>query len=100
MAQELYVGVPREKIEWFPTINPDLCKPQSCHQECIGACPRNIYERTDQSKVVVARPFECTVGDISCSFACPFEAISFPSRQALKEMLDQARKNLAQGSGL
>ena len=99
MAQALDAGVPREKIDWFPTINPDLCKPESCKQECIGACPRHIYERTAEGKVIVARPFECTVGDISCSYQCPLNAISFPSRQALKGMLDHARKNLDQGSG-
>jgi NAD-dependent dihydropyrimidine dehydrogenase PreA subunit len=100
MAQGQYAGVPREKIDWFPTINPDLCKPDACQKQCVRACPRNIYERTEQGAVVVARPYECTVGDISCSFACPFEAISFPSRQALKKMLEDARKNLDKGSGI
>jgi NAD-dependent dihydropyrimidine dehydrogenase PreA subunit len=85
---------PREKIDWFPTINIDLCKPDACQQECIRACPRNIYERTAQGKVIVARPYECTVGDISCSYQCPFEAISFPSREELKRMLSKAREKL------
>jgi NAD-dependent dihydropyrimidine dehydrogenase PreA subunit len=100
MAQEQYAGVPREKIDWFPTIHPDICKPENCHQECIRACPRNIFERRVDGMVFVARPYECTVGDISCSYQCPLNAISFPSRQALKEMLEKARKNLDQGSGL
>ena len=96
MAQETYAGVPRETIDWFPTLDPVLCQPQSCQQECIGACPRDIYERTLDGKVIVAHPYECTVGDISCSYKCPFNAISFPSRQDLKEMLDHARKNMEQ----
>ena len=94
MAQEQYAGVPREKIDWFPTINPDLCKPESCNQECISACPRNIYERAADGKVFVARPNECTVGDISCSYKCHLDAISFPSREDLKQMLIKVRKNL------
>ena len=94
MAQEQYAGIPREKIDWFPTINPELCKPASCKQECIGACPRNIYERTTEEKVIVAYPYECTVGDISCSYQCPLNAISFPSREELKQMLNKARENL------
>ena len=93
MAQEYYAGVPREKIDWFPTIDSEKCKPVSCQKECVRACPRNIYEQTEQGTVIVARPYECTVGDISCSFACPFEAISFPNREQLKQMLSKARTN-------
>jgi NAD-dependent dihydropyrimidine dehydrogenase PreA subunit len=91
--QEQYGGVPRALIDWFPTIDSKLCQPSICHQECIPACPRNIFERAEDGSVIVARPYECTVGDISCSFACPFEAISFPSRSELKEMLSKAREH-------
>lgn len=94
MAQEFYAGVPRESIDWYPIINLELCKPETCHQECIRACPRNIFERINLGNVIVARPFECTVGDISCSFQCPFQAISFPSREELKQMLMKARESL------
>jgi NAD-dependent dihydropyrimidine dehydrogenase PreA subunit len=97
MAQETYAGVPRDKIDWFPTIDPTLCQPQNCRQECVEACPRDIYERTSAGNVIVACPYECTVGDISCSFKCHLGAISFPSREELKQMLQHARKDLEQG---
>jgi len=93
-SQETYAGVPRRMIGWYPTIDPILCQPSRCHSECISACPRNIYEKTQFGIVIVARPYECTVGDISCSYACPFGAISFPSRSDLKQMLSNAREKL------
>lgn len=89
-----YAGVPRALIDWFPTIDLALCQPQQCQHECIRACPRNIFESQQDGSVVVTRPYECTVGDVSCSYACPYEAISFPSRAALKQMLASARGTL------
>jgi len=92
--QNTYAGVPRSLIDWFPTIDLEKCDYQHYHHECVTACPRSIYEITPTDSVIVARPYECTVGDISCSFACPFDAISFPSRADLKVMLTKARENL------
>jgi len=92
--QNTYSGVPRALIDWFPIIDSDKCEFQNCQQECVKACPRDIYEISTTSKVIVAKPYECTVGDISCSFACPFGAISFPTRADLKQMLSKARENI------
>jgi NAD-dependent dihydropyrimidine dehydrogenase PreA subunit len=92
--QDQYAGIPRKLIDWFPTIDGKLCHPSNCQQECIPACPRNIFEHAEDGSVIVARPYECTVGDISCGFACPFDAIFFPSRSALKAMLARAREKI------
>lgn len=86
-----YAGVPRERINWYPTIDAERCSPASCQQECIAACPQHVYARQADGSVIVAWPFRCTVGDISCSYQCPLDAISFPSKRDLRRMLEQAR---------
>jgi len=86
-----YAGVPRERIAWHPTIDPERCRPEQCQLNCIAWCPQGVYEREASGRVVVARPLTCTVGDISCSFQCPLDAISFPSKRDLRQMLQRAR---------
>jgi len=80
--ERIYAGLPRERIPWYPTIDATRCRPDACGLACIGACPQKVYEHEANGRVIVARPFACTVGDISCSFQCPFDAISFPSQRA------------------
>jgi NAD-dependent dihydropyrimidine dehydrogenase PreA subunit len=87
-----YTGIPRERIAWFPTIDPHLCRPEKCELNCVAWCQEHVYGRQADGRVVVARPYSCNVGDISCSFQCPFDAISFPSKQELRAMLQEARK--------
>jgi NAD-dependent dihydropyrimidine dehydrogenase PreA subunit len=41
--------------------------------------------------VQVSKPYECNVGDESCRFQCPLDAISLPARRELKEMLRKVR---------
>jgi NAD-dependent dihydropyrimidine dehydrogenase PreA subunit len=92
---ERYAGIPRERIAWYPTIDPERCRPGECQLNCIAACPQHVYERAQDGRVMVARPYDCTVGDISCSFQCPFEAISFPSQGELRRMLKKLREELS-----
>jgi len=89
-----YAGVPRERIAWYPTIDAERCRPGECQLNCIAWCQKMIYARDESGKVIVARPFACTVGDISCSFQCPLDAISFPSKRDLRRMLEEARQGL------
>ncbi len=89
---ESYAGVPRERIRWYPTIDAARCHPEQCQLNCMTWCPKGVYARTEDGRVVVAQPMVCTVGDISCSFQCPLDAISFPSKRDLRRMLEQARQ--------
>jgi len=91
-----YAGLPRERIAWFPTIDPGRCRPDRCELNCIAWCQEQVYEKQDDGQVVVARPLACNVGDISCSYQCPMDAISFPSKRELREMLQQVRQGLEQ----
>ena len=89
-----YAGVPRERIARYPTIAPERCLPEGCQLECMKACPQEVYARQEDGRVIVAWPFLCTVGDISCSYQCPLDAISFPSKRDLRRMLEQARSEI------
>jgi NAD-dependent dihydropyrimidine dehydrogenase PreA subunit len=91
-----YAGLPRERIPWYPTIVAEHCRPTECGLACIAACPQNVYEHQADGRVMVARPLACTVGDISCSFQCPFDAIRFPSQRELRRTLKALRQELGQ----
>ena len=90
-----YAGIPRERIAWYPTIDAERCHPEQCQLNCMAACPQHVYDRAENGKVIVARPYACTVGDISCSFQCPLEAISSPSKRDPRRMLEEARQRPA-----
>ena len=89
----MYAGIPRERIPWYPTIDAGRCDTQKCELNCIAACPKKVYARQADGQVVVAFPYTCTVGDISCSVQCPFDAISFPSQRDLRRLLRELRQN-------
>ncbi|MGQ9681428.1 MAG: hypothetical protein ACUVX9_02705 [Anaerolineae bacterium] len=93
-----FTGIPRRLIAWYPTIDPARCQPEHCELNCIAWCQEHVYERQEDGRVIVARPYDCNVGDVSCSFQCPFDAISFPSRRELRAMLQQARQQSGQGA--
>jgi NAD-dependent dihydropyrimidine dehydrogenase PreA subunit len=86
-----YTGLPRNEIDWFPRIDAAKCNPQECNYRCVSFCPFKVFARQENGAVTVAQPYECNVGDESCKFQCPLDAISFPSRAELKEMLRQVR---------
>lgn len=93
MAQDraTYTGLPRNEIDWFPRIDQEKCKPEECGFRCVKYCPFGVFAHNDDGVVKVVNPYECNVGDESCRFQCPFDAISFPTREELKEMLRKVR---------
>jgi NAD-dependent dihydropyrimidine dehydrogenase PreA subunit len=50
-----------------------------------------VFSHNGNGVVEVSKPYECNVGDESCKFQCPLDAISFPTREELKEMLRKVR---------
>jgi len=86
-----YTGLPRIEIDWYPKINPEKCKPEVCNYHCLNFCPFSVFGKNGDGKVEIQHPYECNVGDESCKFQCPLDAISFPSREELKEMLRKVR---------
>jgi NAD-dependent dihydropyrimidine dehydrogenase PreA subunit len=82
-----YKGIPRDEIDWFPTV--DLAKCSRC-KICTDNCPHNTYDWKD--KPIVARPYNCVVGCMGCANNCPEDAITFPTLVWLRDELVRLRK--------
>jgi len=83
-------GVDRSEIDWHPKIDSDKCI--GCGM-CITSCGRKVFDYID-GKSAVARPLQCMVGCSSCESWCVFDAISFPNRQYVKDLIKE--KNILQ----
>jgi len=92
---EMYEGIPRQEIPWWPAVNYDDCT--GC-QACIEHCPGNVYDWDDENAhPVVARPTNCVVYCMGCAKACPEDAISFPSKEQIVALVKELREKYASG---
>ena len=91
MSESTFMGVPRRKIPWFPTIDYDKCN--YC-MECDKFCPHQVFERreAEQRKLVVANPNNCVVFCRACAKTCGPDAISFPEKTAIVAMIKKIRE--------
>jgi len=89
------IGYPREKINWFPTVDSEKCV--KCGM-CMN-CAMNVYEWTQEGPRVAA-PYRCIVGCSTCANFCQGGAIIFPEVDGLREIyrregiLEKIRKQL------
>jgi len=74
-------GYPREKVEWYPTIDESKCV--SCGM-CMN-CGKKVYEWVNGMPKVV-RPYECVVGCTTCANLCLGNAINFPDIKTIREL--------------
>lgn len=75
--------IPRQLIPWFPTVDDDLCVGD---QECFNFCKNDVFAWDDEhNRPIVANPYNCVVGCQACMNVCPVEAITFPSKEELRE---------------
>ena len=78
-------GVPREEIEWHPTVEKELCI--GCGL-CVLGCEANVYAFDfNENKPVVVAPLNCKVGCVTCANTCPVHAISFPPLSYVHKMI-------------
>jgi NAD-dependent dihydropyrimidine dehydrogenase PreA subunit len=78
-------GVPREEIDWAPIIDIDKCT--GCGM-CATSCGRSVFDYNwENKKAVVVRPLQCMVGCTSCEVWCVFNAISFPDKKYIREVI-------------
>ena len=55
----VYLGIPRQMIPWFPTVDAENCV--GC-RECIKFCHDTVYAFDERSKkVYVENPWHCQV---------------------------------------
>ncbi len=76
-----FAGYPREKIDWYPTIDKDKCLKCGI---CMN-CGQKVYKWTKEG-AVVANPYKCVVGCTTCATLCMGNAISFPDKENLREL--------------
>ncbi len=78
-------GVPREQIDWHPTIDENKCT--GCGM-CVTSCGRDVFGYDEgKRKAVVARPLQRLVGCTSCEAWCVFNAIGFPDKQYVRDVI-------------
>lgn len=78
-------GYPREKVEWFPTIDPKKCV--KCGM-CMN-CGRNVYDwKKDGARV--ARPYNCIVGCTTCANLYQGNTITFQDIKTIRELYKKA----------
>jgi len=87
-----YMGIPREKIPWRPTVDPDKCI--GCG-ECLSTCPNEVYVMNEElGRVEVVNPGNCVVLCDKCAEFCEQGAISFPDVRETKKLLLKLAKEL------
>jgi NAD-dependent dihydropyrimidine dehydrogenase PreA subunit len=90
MSDSTFMGVPRAKITWYPTI--DYAKCNDC-MECDKFCPHRVFERRDGEgrRLVVANPNHCVVFCRACAKTCGPDAISFPDKAETVTLIKKIR---------
>jgi NAD-dependent dihydropyrimidine dehydrogenase PreA subunit len=91
MSDDTFMGVPREKIPWYPTIDYDKC--DFC-MECDKFCPHKVFERREgeERKLVVANPGNCVVFCRACGKTCAPDALSFPDKKEITALIKRLRE--------
>ncbi len=93
MSEENWYGIPRSKIQWYPTIDYEKCV--SCGK-CVDYCKLGTYgfeERDGKNRPVVKNPNNCVVLCTGCDSICPSDAIAHQSNKQTREIIKGLRKN-------
>jgi NAD-dependent dihydropyrimidine dehydrogenase PreA subunit len=91
MSGRPYMGIPREDIPWFPTIDAEKCT--NCGA-CKDFCTNDVFALGETSTQVV-NPLNCVVGCSSCARICPADAVSFPDQKEFVATLTRLREQYA-----
>jgi NAD-dependent dihydropyrimidine dehydrogenase PreA subunit len=85
----LWHGIPREEIQWHPTIIVERC--MGCGL-CVTSCGRNVYAfNYEANKPVVVAPLMCMVGCTTCATNCTRDAIEFPSTGYIRQLIRECK---------
>lgn len=80
-------GIPREQIDWHPSVIADRCI--GCGL-CATSCGRGVYAFDyEANKPVVVAPQMCMVGCTTCATICTQDALEFPSQGYIRQVIRQ-----------
>ena len=90
MSEDTFMGVPRDTIDWKPTIDYEKCN--YC-MECFDFCPHKVFEKRedDPIKLVVVNPLNCVVFCRACSKTCGLDALAFPNKIEVSKKIKETR---------
>ncbi|SEA59820.1 NAD-dependent dihydropyrimidine dehydrogenase, PreA subunit [Eubacterium aggregans] len=91
MADQTFMGVPRDTIDWSPQI--DYAKCNGC-MDCFDFCPHQVYKKTPDSPkpLIVENPLNCVVFCRACGKTCGLDAITFPDKGETTRHIKAIRK--------
>lgn len=89
MENEKWFGIPRNEIDWYPTIDYSKCI--GC-MACIHKCKHGVYAVVDGKPKITAQE-NCVVGCTNCQSLCKNKAISFPPKSYLHELTKRKEFN-------
>ncbi len=97
MSENTFMGVPRDKIDWAPTIDYSKC--DYC-MECEIFCPHQVFEvrENEEKKLIVKNPDNCVVFCRACSKTCGPDALTFPNKAETTKRIKEIRKELKEGA--
>ena len=82
-------GIPRQEIAWHPTVMADRCV--GCGL-CVTSCGRQVYAFDYQAnRPVVVNPDHCMVGCTTCATVCTQDALEFPSRGFIRQLVRERK---------
>ena len=92
--KDTFMGVPRDTIDWKPTIDYEKC--DYC-MVCFDFCPHHVFEKRENEpiKLVVANPLNCVVFCRACSKTCGPDALSFPSKAEVSKKIKETREAMS-----
>ncbi|MDH4212408.1 MAG: ferredoxin family protein [Candidatus Thorarchaeota archaeon] len=87
-----FMGVNREKIPWWPTIDLNRCDGCNGEYDCIKFCPHRVYRpRENPPRVDVENRYNCVVFCQACKKMCPKDAIFFPLKADILNLIKTER---------
>ncbi len=92
MAEKSFHGVRRSQIPWYPIIDYEKCI--SCGK-CVDFCHMKTFgteEKDGKKKTFVKKLNSCIVLCRGCEDICPAGAISHPSDEETKKLIERLQK--------
>jgi len=87
-----YHGIHRNKIPWYPTIDYEKCI--NCGK-CVEYCKLGVYEfeeKEGKKRPVVKNLNNCVVFCTGCQSQCPAGAITHPSKEETRKIIEKLQK--------